>query len=215
MPPLSVFVASQTDLAILADQFSSRTQKYGRVVDQVPDMFVKAGHDVDAVLLGHLAGDRPRSQNTIDGIVSFQPLIVGPRFVIPDTGIMLTRVVAAGQAGYAVCATCHGAGGEYQCIMARQQFVARHIMTNRYAATDLHAQRGDLLELAVDDARWAKELRALIPRLAFRLARADADLGIRKFRIIDDNRAFRLINGVEPDGLSGQFISRSGGIDIL
>ena len=47
----------------------------------------------------------------------------------------------------------------------------------------IRVSRG-VLELAVDDARWARELRALIPRLAFRLARADAELGIRKFRVL-------------------------------
>ncbi len=50
-----------------------------------------------------------------------------------------------------------------------------------------------VLELAVDDPRWAKELRALIPRLAVRLARADAELGIRRFRVLgaDDGDAAR------------------------
>lgn len=42
-----------------------------------------------------------------------------------------------------------------------------------------------VLELAVDDVRWARELRVLIPRLAYRLSQLDAGLGIRKFRILD------------------------------
>lgn len=66
----------------------------------------------------------------------------------------------------------------------------------------IRVSRG-VLELAVDDARWARELRALIPRLAFRLARADAGLGIRKFRILgapDGNAARPLPDDVDdPD----------------
>ena len=60
--------------------------------------------------------------------------------------------------------------------------VAGEALARRVQA--VRVSRG-VLDLAVDDARWARELRALIPRLAYRIATLDPGLGIRKFRVLD------------------------------
>ena len=75
--------------------------------------------------------------------------------------------------------------------------VAGEALAQRVQA--VRVSRG-VLELAVDDPRWARELRALIPRLAVRLARADADLGIRKFRILGAPEAERARPLPDDDG---------------
>ena len=42
------------------------------------------------------------------------------------------------------------------------------------------------LEMEFLDAKWSAALKAVLPGLVNRLARADAGLGIRKFRILGD-----------------------------
>jgi len=74
-----------------------------------------------------------------------------------------------------------------------------------------------VLELAVDDPRWERELVAMIPRLAARLAAHDAGLGVRRFRILgtDGTRASRSLPedagdddertaAIRDSGLSGE-----------
>lgn len=44
--------------------------------------------------------------------------------------------------------------------------------------------RRGVLELAVDDPAWARQVADLIPRLAVRLVRAAPGLGVRRFRVV-------------------------------
>ena len=60
------------------------------------------------------------------------------------------------------------------------QRIAGPALARRVRAAQI---RNGVVELAVDDARWAREVIPLLPTLAGRLVRAAPGLGVRKFRI--------------------------------
>jgi hypothetical protein len=46
------------------------------------------------------------------------------------------------------------------------------------------AVRRGVLEIAVEDPSWARELRPILPRIVGRLARSSPELGVMRFRLV-------------------------------